>query len=89
MSQPFNVVMMTADLMRNLFNAGYRASVNQPISCNGRYIEFIGINEDGTTAGVEYDTEDSIDQKSIKYLMDVLQDILAKNNRYNEYWGDS
>lgn len=87
MSQPFNVVMTTAEIMRNSYHAGYRITNHFPRKYDGQYIEFFGMNENGTSTGVEYDKEDSIDKKNIDYLMSVLKEILDKNNKLDDYWG--
>jgi hypothetical protein len=87
MSQPFNIVMTTAEIMRNSYHAGYRVTDHFPRKYDGQYIEFFGMNENGESTGVEYDEEDSIDKKSIKYLMGVLQEICDKNSKYDDYWG--
>lgn len=87
MSQPFNVVMATVEIMRNSYHAGYRITNHFPRKYDGQYIEFFGMNENGASTGVEYDKEDSIDKKSIDYLMSVLQEIIDKNNKLDGYWG--
>lgn len=87
MSQPFNVVMTTAEIMRNSYHAGYKITNHFPRKYDDQYIEFFGMNENGTSTSVEYNKEDSIDKKSIDYLMSVLQEIIDKNNKFDGYWG--
>lgn len=87
MSQPFSIVMETARIMKESYDAGFRFTSHSQMLYKDQYITFYGKNEDGEEIGVEYNKEDSIDKKSIDYLMNILNEIQSKNSKYDDYWG--
>jgi len=87
MSQPFAIVMETARIMKESYDAGFKFTSHPHMLYKDQYITFYGKNEDGGEVGVEYNKEDSIDKKNIDYLMGVLNEIQSKNSKYDDYWG--
>lgn len=86
MSQPFAVVMETARIMKESYDAGFKFTSHPHMLYEGQYITFYGKNDDGEEIGVEYNKENSIDKKSIDYLMGILSEIQSKNSKYDDYW---